>query len=269
MISIKWEGNQNNMKKLTLITLSIFWTGQFLFGQTAHFTTSGIIEFEKTANLYAIFQKSINKDNESYLVPAFEAFKKNQPQFKKLKSTLTFADNKTLFTPAEYESEITGFWGNTVMITQNNTIFTDVTASTSIAQKKVFEASFLVKDTTRKIKWKITDETREIAGYTCRRANALVLDSVYVVAFYTDKITVSGGPESFAGLPGMILGLALPHENISWFATKVTEMTIEPKALTPPKKGKPLDNKGFHDTLIKTMKDWGEYAQKYLKAFSL
>jgi cytochrome c-type biogenesis protein CcsB len=76
MISIKWEGNQNNMKKLTLITLSIFWTGQFLFGQTAHFTTSGIIEFEKTANLYAIFQKSINKDNESYLVPDFEAFKK-------------------------------------------------------------------------------------------------------------------------------------------------------------------------------------------------
>ncbi len=269
MILIKWEGKINNMKKLTIITIVLLIVSQFIFGQTAHFTTSGVIEFEKTANMYAIFQKSINKDNESYLVPAFENFKKTQPQFKKLKSTLTFADNKTLFTPAEDDGEITGFWGNTVMITQNNNIFTDVVASTFIAQKKVFEASFLVKDTTRKIKWKITDETREIAGYTCRRANALVLDSVYVVAFYTDKIPVSGGPESFTGLPGMILGLALPHENISWFATKITEMTIEPKALIPPKKGKPLDDKGFHETLVKTMKDWGEYAQKYLKAFSL
>ena len=219
--------------------------------------------------MYAIFQKGITKDNESFLTPAYEAFKKNQPQFKKLKSTLTFSDNKTLFTPADDENSIPGFFGNTAMITQNNIIFTDAGAGTFIATKKVFDEAFLVKDSTRKLKWKITDETREIAGYTCRRANALVLDTVYVVAFYAEKIPVSGGPESFTGLPGMILGLALPHENVSWFATKVTETTIEPKALTPPKKGKALNNKGLHETLLRAMTDWGEYAQRYLKAFSL
>jgi GLPGLI family protein len=256
------------------IKLIIFFLAQTVvsgntFGQNAHFTTSGIIEFEKTVNMYAIFQKGINKDNESILTPAFEAFKKNQPQFKKLKSTLTFADNKTLFTPVDDDSPISGFFGNTAMITQNNTIFTDAIAGTFIARKKVFDEAFLVKDSTRKIKWKITDETREIAGYTCRRANALILDSVYVVAFYAEKIPVSSGPESFTGLPGMILQLALPHENVSWYATKVTETTLEPKALEPPKKGKSLNNKGLHDTLLNAMKDWGDYAQRYLKAFSL
>ncbi len=57
-----------------------------------------------------------------------------------------------------------------------------------------------MQDSTRKITWKITDEMREIAGFSCRRANAIMLDSIYVVAFYTDQIPVSGGPESFSGL---------------------------------------------------------------------
>jgi GLPGLI family protein len=155
------------------------------------------------------------------------------------------------------------------MANQVNTIFTDLNASTASDQKKVFEETFLVKDSTRKINWKITSETRDIAGYTCRRANALILDSIYVVAFYTDEIPLSGGPEAFTGLPGMILGVALPHENITWFATKVTDVPIEDKALIPPKKGKQVNNKELLATLKSVMKNWGDYSQLYLKAFTL
>jgi GLPGLI family protein len=257
--------------KNTIILLSAFFlllTGS-AGAQNAHFTTSGIIEFEKSVNMYAIFKKDIDKDNESYMQPAYEAYKKNQPQFKKLKSTLSFSDNKTLFSPIEDEAGNGAFWGDDAMVKQNNTTFTDLSTHSFISQKSVFEETFLAKDSTRKIRWKITDETREIAGFTCRRANALILDTVYVVAFYTDKIPVSGGPESFTGLPGMILGLALPHENITWFATKVTDITVDPKALAPPKKGKPVNNKQLHDILMNAMKDWGKYAQASLKAFSL
>jgi GLPGLI family protein len=181
---------------------------------------------------------------------------------------LTFGDDKTLYTPIVAENQ-SSFFGNEAMAGQNNTIFTDLAAGTVAAQKKVFEETFLVKDSTRKITWKITDETRVIAGYTCRRANALVLDTVYVVAFYTDQIPVSGGPESFSGLPGMILGVALPHENVTWFATKVTDNAVDPKNLMPPKKGKPTNNKELHKTLTDAMKDWGEYAQLMLKAYTL
>jgi len=241
-----------------------------LFAQNKHFTQNGTIAFEKTLNMYAVLQKQINKDNESFMQSIFDSYKQTQKQFKVLKSTLTFGNNKTMFTPIEPENNDSGGWfGNGPLTTQVNTVFTDLNTSTAITQKKVFEEVFLVKDTTRRIKWKITSETRDIAGYTCRRANGLILDSIYVVAFYTDEIPVSGGPESFNGLPGMILGVALPHENVTWFATKVTDVPIEDKALAPPKKGKVVNNKELHDKLLSVMKDWDNQGPLYLKAFSL
>ncbi len=253
------------MKKFILIAIFLFIVQQD-FAQNTHFTTVGSIEFEKSINMFAMMKKQINKDNESYLQVAFDQYKKTQPQFKKLKSTLYFSNNKTMFQPVADENTQSGFF-NTPLASQNNVIRTDLTTSTFISQKKVFEETFLVKDSIRNINWKITDETRDIAGYTCRRANALILDSIYVVAFYTDEIAVSGGPESFAGLPGMILGVALPHENITWFATKVNEVTVDPKNLNPPTKGKPLNNKQLRTTLQSALKDWGAYAQSSFKAF--
>ncbi len=258
------------MKKILIYTLLMLMAGSMMsFGQNAHFVNSGTIEYEKTANMFALLKKQINKDNEDFFQPIYEQYVKNQPQFKKLKSTLNFSDNKTLFSPIADDASNNGFFGNQAMVSQNNTIYSDLQTKTCIDQKSVFEETFLVRDSLRRIRWKITDETREIAGYQCRRANAIVMDSIYVVAFYTDRIPVSGGPESFTGLPGMILGLALPHENVTWFATKVTEMVEEPKAMMPPKKGKPLDRDGLIKTLKAATKDWGNYKNAYFMAFLL
>jgi len=255
------------MKKAILIIICLLVYSQ-IQAQNTHFTTVGSIEFEKTINMFAMIKKQINKYNESYMQQAFDQYKKTQPQFKKLKSTLYFSGNKTLFKPDAEETGQSGFFSG-AQTTQNNTIRTDLGTGTFINQKKVFEETFLVKDSVRNINWKITDETRDIAGYTCRRANAIVLDSIYVVAFYTDEIAVSGGPESFTGLPGMILGVALPHENVTWFATKVNEVTVDPKNLTPPAKGKPVNNKQLRTTLQAALKDWGEYAKESFKALLL
>ncbi len=255
------------MKKIIVIAIFLLACQQD-FAQNIHFTTVGSIEFEKSINMFAAMKKQINKDNESYMQQAYDQYKKTQPQFKKLKSTLYFSNNTTLFKPEAEDGTQGGFFGS-AQATQNNIIRTDLGTGTFIDQKKVFEETFLVKDSIRNINWKITDETRDIAGYTCRRANAIVLDSIYVVAFYTDEIAVSGGPESFTGLPGMILGVALPHENISWFATKVNEIAVDPKNLNPPTKGKPVNNKQLRATLQAALKDWGDYAKESFKALLL
>lgn len=255
------------MRLLTLsIVVLVMFTG-IAHAQNKRFTTSGIIEFEKSVNMFAVIKKRINKDNEVFYKNLYDEYRRTRPQFQKLKSTLTFTSSQTLFVPGEHT--LTGIFNDDPMITQHNTIFSDFATGTKVTQKDVFEERFLLKDTLRKIKWKITDERREIAGYSCRRANALVLDSIYVVAFYTDEIPVSGGPESFNGLPGMILGVALPHENITWFATKVTDQPVQANAVKPPTKGKQSTEKDMLKTITEAVKDWGSYFSTAIKAFLL
>jgi len=256
------------MKKTIILFIGLFGVATSLRAQHAHFTRSGTIEFERKTNAWAVLKKEINKDNEAVVAPALDNYRKNNPQFRVLKSTLSFTGNKTLFTPIEAEpaSNIM-FFSIMPLMTQNNTIYSDLDDKKVIAQRKVLGDDFLVSDSTRKIEWKITDETRDIAGYHCRRANGLMLDSIYVVAFYTTRIPVPGGPESFNGLPGMILGVALPHENIAWFATKVTETTLPDNAVVPPKKGKKTGSKDFKATLQNALKDQGPIAADFMRQF--
>ena len=240
------------------------------FAQNNHFIQNGVIEFEKKSNMYALITKKIKGETDSYYQAAFEGYKKTNPQFKTVKSTLSFSKNKSLYKWDETNQSTTNNWiADDAMANLKNIIATDLDTQTSITQKNIYDDLYLVKDSLRKINWKITDETREIAGYECRRANAIILDSVYVVAYYTIQIPFSGGPESFTGLPGTILGLAMPHENMTWFATKVTEITVPEKDLAPPTKGKPTDNKELNKTLLEALKDWGKWARKTLQAYSL
>ena len=252
--------------KRALLTLIFLIPAFSLFAQNAHFTTSGTIEYNKTSNTYAMIEKLINQENEGFFRNFFDAYKKANPQFKTLKSTLIFSGDKTLFTPIEPDNAGSSFF-NMPLANQNNTIYNDLGTRTTINQKAVFEATFLVKDTTRKIKWKITGETRDVAGYSCRRANGIMMDSIYVVAFYTEKIHTPGGPESFNGLPGMILEVAVPHENIIWVATKVTDIPVADNTIIAPKKGKAVTNAQLVATLHNLTKNWGENAQFYLKGF--
>lgn len=258
------------MKKFKLVIFFLLALTSIVSAQNARFTTQGIIQFEKRVNMYAIFKEQIKRyPNETFYSKYFEEYQKTNPQFKVLKSTLSFNNDQTLFKPIEETVATNSFFSNDPRSQQNNIILTNTVTNTSVAQKKVYEDTYLVKDSTRKINWKITDEFRTIAGFDCRRANALIMDSVYVVAFYTDQIPVSGGPESFTGLPGMILGVALPYENVTWFATSILDQPVPIEIIKAPTKGKATTNLQLHKVLMEALKDWGASAQDALKAFSL
>jgi len=254
------------MKHALIFLAGLCYFSTISYAQNARFPVSGVIEFEKSVNMQAVIKKALKDNINSFYQEAADNYLKNNPQFKVLKSTLTFANGKTLFTPVADPESGRGFFTSAK---QNNTIYTDFDAGKLTAQKTVYEETFLLKDSLRKITWKLTSEMRTIAGYECRRANGLTPDSVYVVAFYTDKIPVSGGPEFFSGLPGMILGIALPHENTTWFAKTVTDKPVTPNELKVPTKGKPVNNKTLRETINSALKDWGDYAQSALKAFLL
>jgi GLPGLI family protein len=236
--------------------LLVFITCTFLRPQAQNtlFLSEGKITFEKKTNLYEQIQE--DDDNWSDLV------KKSLPRFRNDYFELLFTKNKTLYQPGapNPENDKIPDWIRTF---DNNIVFSDLEAEKSIARKEVFEQPFIIEDSTRQIHWKITDEVRTIAGFSCRRANAIVMDSVYVVAYYTDEITTPGGPESFTGLPGMILGVAIPHEHITWFATKVQAAPMTDADLKIPVKGKKTTRKELGAMLADRMKDWGKGGRRF------
>ena len=241
------------MKQLICMVALCFFFIKNNKAQNAIFLSQGRIEFERKVNLYAQVD---DEDDDTWK----DLMKKMMPKFKTTYFNLQFNGNKTLFKPGRENTDNNKLWQQPA---EDNTIFTNLTDSVTTSQKNVYEQTFLLHDSTRKIKWKITDETRNIAGFDCRRANALVMDSIYVVAYYTDQITTNGGPESFNGLPGMILGLALPHEHITWFATKVYTDNVSDAQLTAPVKGKKTTSAALLITLQDLMKDWGKWGKRY------
>ncbi len=263
------------MKKIFITLITILLAGTTLFAQkTARFITTGTIDYQKRVNTYATIPYQVRKDADpamlARLQQTLENYKKTQPQFATFNSSLSFANNKMLLVPNKAAVPFQSFELNP-LTAESNTIYTDLADGTITVEKDAMGEQFLIKDKMRQAKWKITTETRDILGYTCWRANGIVSDSVYVVAFYTDDIRISGGPELFSGLPGMILQLNIPHENVSWTATKITVGTPE-KPITPPKKGKPIDTKQFMSTIQKGMaayKSRGINIDYYIKMLGL
>lgn len=149
-------------------------------------------------------------------------------------------------------------------VADKNVVYNDYKNSTTVTQKDVYGEVFLVQDSLLKIKWKLTADTRNIAGFECRKAVGFIDDSIAVFAFYTDEILVNAGPESANGLPGMILGMGIPRIHTTWFATKVEIAGSEMKKITPATKGKKVDRKTLVNSLDKALSDWGPYGKNLI-----
>jgi GLPGLI family protein len=140
--------------------------------------------------------------------------------------------------------------------------YNDYDKESFIQQKPIFGNTYLLSDTLLHIDWKMTNESRVIAGFNCRKAVGILFDSVYVFAFYTDEITVSGGPMGLHGLPGMILGITIPRMFSSWVASKIVINGVNYNKIVAPTRGKKKKPRELEGTIIEATKDWGSYGQQ-------
>jgi len=235
------------MKKIFFISFVLFFA-KSAFSQT-QFISKAKIEFEKKTNVWAGIKGEFA-----------DQFKKANPEYKSSFFNYEFADNKSIYLPGrETDTKNPFFFGAAA---GNNIVYSDYNSGKYIAEKNVFDKTFLIEDSLRNATWKITSDFREIAGFNCRRATTIIMDSVFVVAFYTDEIMISGGPESFNGLPGMILGLVINRLHTTWYATKVEVNSVNLKEIAPPAKGKKVTNAELIESLKKSFSGWGDAASR-------
>lgn len=217
------------------------------------------VEFEKTISVRQLM-KDLQENNSWY-----EQNKDRYPVSLVSYYDFTGDTSRSLYKPGKEVAIDPRSWFRPVA--DKNVVYTDYKKGTSISQKPVFEETFLIEDSLAKIKWKITADTRTIAGYNCRKAIGLLNDSITVFAFYAEELLINGGPEGIQGLPGMILGVGIPRLHSTWFATKVEVFDVNMSKVNPVTKGKKVSRSTLMTTLSVLAKDWGSYGSKLLVNF--
>lgn len=77
-----------------------------------------------------------------------------------------------------------------------------------------------IKDENYTIKWKITENTKEILGYTCQEATGDFRGRKYK-AYFSQDLPFKNGPYKFDGLPGLILEVRSLDNVVSIVAEKI------------------------------------------------
>jgi GLPGLI family protein len=244
-----------------IITLFCFFLVKITFSQ-AIFLSTGKIEFERKLSQHRMIDEDDGEESEWK-----NQLKKSMPKFVNDYYELYFTPTKTVYKLKGENDNNKYMWGTKP--SETDIIVKNLETNKQTTQRDVYEETYLVQDSLRQLDWRIYNETREIAGFECRKAVAKICDSVVVVAFFTDQITVCSGPESFGGLPGMILGLAIPRLGTTWYATKVETTTPTANQLAPKQKGKPVNWGQMNKDLKKAMGDWGKWGEKRMWLFNL
>jgi GLPGLI family protein len=215
------------------------------------FINSGMIEYEVRVNNHRMFGDGLFA----------EMFKDKMPNFSTTYYHLTFNDNKTIYKFDRLNEKDKLPWGTNNA--EDNVWYNDFNSNTRVNQKSVFGDIYILSDSLINLDWKLMpNETREIAGFICRKAQAVIFDSVYIFAFYTDEITASGGPMGIHGLPGMILGITIPRMFTSWIATKLQVNGVNTNIIAAPTKGKKKPATELEASVRKATKDWGTWGQQ-------
>jgi GLPGLI family protein len=232
-----------NLRTLIVCLTGLLFSYTDTFAQ--QFIDKAVIEYEVKTNI----KKTMGNSNWAEMV------KENLPQFKTGYYSYTFANNKSVYKFDRWDEKAkVPEWMR--KSDEENVWYVDFEKGIYNMQKDVFGSMFNVEDSIIKINWQFSNESRVIAGFNCRKAIGKIFDSVYVFAFYTDEITIPGGPCSINGLPGMILGLTIPRMYTSFIATKINVNTVAEENIKPAKAKKYYTTFNLKTTIIERTKDW-------------
>ena len=193
------------------------------FGTMAQsFKTEGRVYFERKTNLEKKFKGSdspwARRIKEKNKIDQFELF---------------FTDSTSIFRPIESDVPDDLSWA-----TSKNKVYQNFSSGERIMLMSFWSGDLPIEDSIKVREWKMTTSERKIAGYDCRKVFWQANDSLRIYAWYAEEIPVSSGPESFNGLPGLILGLDTEDGGVVYFAREVEFKKVQIEEKIPEYKKK-------------------------------
>jgi GLPGLI family protein len=164
---------------------------------------------------------------------------------------LEFDTKATMYKSKPQEENLGYYWRKDEVF-----YYRDLTVKRFTDKVTLGDKDYIIKGDLTRTKWKILNELRDIQGFICMKAQTShPIYGTPVIAWYTDKIPVAGGPEGFGGLPGMILQLEFNNDDVIIEATKVTFAADQKDIVLPSKvKGKASTFLAFADSKNKFIK---------------
>ncbi|MEN0049152.1 MAG: GLPGLI family protein [Bacteroidota bacterium] len=237
---------------LVLLLPALFWAQK-----------EGEITFEETTKLEIQLPEGL---------PISKAqLEKMMPSETKQLYTLLFNNEASVYQvitnePNEEQANQMGEDGSAIQVKMirainENITYHDIKNKSTTMQQGFMGKTFLIQDEAKKYAWKLSNESKEIAGYTCQKAT-LEEEDRKVEAWFTTAIPIASGPSNFYGLPGVILGLHIKGENSErWLtATEVELKKLEKDALIAPTKGKKVNRDQYNKIVEEKMKEMEEQA---------
>jgi GLPGLI family protein len=234
---------------------------------------------EMTPDMQKMIQERMKKMFEKTFILSFD------------KSASIYKEEEKLDTPGQGQGGMrmmSSFMGG------GGTHYKNVKEKIYKVDKEFMGKEFLVKDSLMNYNWQMTGETREIGGYNCFKATAVIpasktdfrnfrpkrnddkkeeksvdetkktnlLDEIdmpkeiTITAWYTPEIPVNQGPEGYWGLPGLILEV-----NDGKTTILCSKIVLNPKdkvQIKAPTTGKVISQKEYDETVIKKMEEMSE-----------
>ena len=200
------------------------------------------------------------------------------PKSRTDKFEMSFGNNQSIFKHVEEDQQNDEFGGNGMQIKmmgpgQDDIVYCNYDKSARVEQRDALGKKYIVSDSIRKLNWKMGDDTKTIAGYTCRKATAQrygkrtmmnmdngvmekkeLNDTTNIVAWFTMDIPVSAGPEVPGQLPGLILALDMNDGRMTYVASSVSQK-VDLAAIKEPNKGKKVTPEEFTTERNKMMEE--------------
>jgi GLPGLI family protein len=211
------------------------------------------------------------------------------PEFRTDKFELIFNESVSLFrsvvddeAPDPFANAGGGGGGmrmNFRMPTANT--YTDMAKQMQYEERAFFEKEFLIVDSLKQYKWKLSEETKTIAKQLCKKATTMITapqmrmrvsiggggnntdtaantprapKETELVVWYAENIPVSFGPDNYSGLPGVIM--EIDQDNGATVTTAVEVSAKYPKKeLVAPTKGDKMNRAQFQENMQKLMQE--------------
>lgn len=187
------------------------------------------------------------------------------PKERKSKKILYFSPAATLYEndkAAAREDVSMNQGGANVMVRMaepENRVFTSLADKRQVEQREFMTRMFLIEGEIKHT-WKITGNQKIILDFPCQEAIMEEGDNK-ITAWFTPLIPVSGGPENYGGLPGLILSVETADHKQVTTAVSVDFEDIPGDNLQKPDKGKKVSREEFRQIVDEKMKEMGAEGQ--------